>query len=176
MKVFVVIILISFCMAGCDKEGLPSGILEKEKMQAVLWDFIQAEAYTTQFIKKDSIKNDTFENAKLQQQIFALHNISKKEFYNSYDYYAGHVELMRTLLDSISLKAEREKYKILYFKEPLPARISLMPLPPLPLPKPIPMPIPTLSDTLLVDSVKTILPSVFNKQIKINSAASLLIK
>ena len=87
MRVLAVIILISWMAPGCsNKEGLPSGILKKEKMQAVLWDVIQAESYTTLFIKKDSLKSTNVENARLQQQIFAIHNISKEIFYDSYDY------------------------------------------------------------------------------------------
>ena len=138
-------------LSGCrDKDGLPDGILKKDKMQSVLWDVIQAESYTTQFIKKDSFKNTFVENAKLQQQIFALHKISKTDFYESYDYYKNHVELMRVLLDSITASGEREKYKVLYNQPIIPIVAPNSVLPPL-LPNPfvppvlIPMPIPTLT-------------------------------
>jgi hypothetical protein len=147
MKIVVFIILIC-CIAGCgEKHELPSGILKSEKMQEVLWDVILAEAYTTEFIKKDSSKNVQTENAKLQQQIFAIHKISKQEFYDSYNYYNSHIELMKTLLDSITTRGEKEKEKTLYSKPITPLRkpISLMPnslLTPLKLVI-IPMPIPT---------------------------------
>ncbi len=167
MRLLIVIILVSWMAPGCNtREGLPSGILKKEKMQAVFWDVIQAESYTTLFIKKDSLKNTNLENAKLQQHIFAIHNISKEIFYNSYDYYAAHIELMRTLLDSITARGEREKYKILYTNVVGPARISLMPLPSLPPPKPIPMPIPTLSDLPPAQSPESIQKPVFTKKPK----------
>ena len=144
-KLPVIILLIA--LAGCSSnDRLPSGILKKEKMQAVFWDVIQAQAFTSHFIKKDSA-NLEIENAKLQQQIFAIHKISKEDFLKSYNYYAGHTELMRTLLDSITSKAEREKYTNLYSKPALPqkVRISLMPLPDPPPLKVIPMPIPSLA-------------------------------
>lgn len=150
MRIFCVLILI-ICLSGCrGKDGLPNGILEKDKMQSVLWDVIQAESYTTQFIKKDSFKNSFLENAKLQQQIFALHKISKSDFYESYDYYKNHVELMRVLLDSITANGEREKYKILYNQPVIPIITTNNVLPPLlqtPLEAPvlIPMPIPTIN-------------------------------
>lgn len=145
-KFFVLILIIS--LLGCkDKDGLPGGILKKEKMQEVLWDVIQAESYTNQFIKKDSTKNYPLENAKLQQQIFAIHKISKVDFYESYDYYKNHIELMRALLDSITAKGEREKYQTLYNQPIIPAitQTILPPLLPPPLAAPvfIPMPIPT---------------------------------
>ena len=114
-------------MAGCKKKNdLPSGILKNDKMQAVLWDVILAEAYTTQYIKKDSLKNDSLENAKFQQEIFAIHNISKKEFYDSYNYYTVHSELMRSLLDSLTVKGEREKEKAIHGK--LPTRNGTRPI------------------------------------------------
>lgn len=147
MRIIVVFILI-ISLSGCrDKDGLPSGILKKDKMQAVLWDMLQAESYTTQFIKKDSSKNSLLENAKLQQQIFAIHKITKQDFYESYDYYKDHIELMRVLLDSITASGEREKYKVLYNQPVVPVATTII-LGPLELPSQltplyIPMPIPT---------------------------------
>lgn len=148
MRVAGFIILI-ICFAACNKKNaLPSGVLNAGKMQSVLWDIMMAESYTTEFIKKDSLKNAEIENAKLQQQIFSIHKISKKEFYDSYSYYNVHVDLMKTLLDSMSAKAEKEREKILYSK---PATIVREPfsLEPPPILEPekltvIPMPIPTL--------------------------------
>ena len=150
MRIFCVLILI-IALSGCrDKDGLPNGILKKDKMQSILWDVIQSESYTTQFIKKDSLKNSSLENAKLQQQIFDLHKISKTDFYESYDYYKNHVELMRVLLDSITANAERDKYKILYNQPVIPIMVHNNVLPPLlqnPAEAPIliPMPIPTIN-------------------------------
>jgi len=143
MRIFILIILIT-CLAGCkDKDGLPPGILKKDKMQEVFWNVVRAESFTTQFIKKNPLKNIEVENARLQLQIFADNNISKDEFYKSYKYYTTHVELMRNLLDSITSKSERQKYSTLY-STPLAVSVpfSLIPLPAPPLPKFIPMPIP----------------------------------
>lgn len=147
MKIAAIIISM-IGMAGCaNKDGLPSGILRANQMQAVLWDVIRAETYATQYIKKDSLKNADLENAKLQQQIFATHNISREDFYDSYQYYNKHTELMRILLDSITTRGERERYTTLYSKRSEVKTFSLMPLPPeppvLPIPtfKPITVPI-----------------------------------
>ena len=79
-------------------------------MQAVLWDVIKAEAFTTDYIKKDSAKNAAAENLKLQQQIFAIHKISKADFYNSYDYYKTNTVVFKKIVDSMIAKAERNKY------------------------------------------------------------------
>jgi hypothetical protein len=174
MRIGIVIILI-FCVEGCRKSNdLPVGILKNDKMQAVLWDVILAEAYTTQYIKKDSLKNDSLENAKFQQEIFAIHNITKKEFYDSYQYYTIHAELMRTLLDSLTVKGEREKEKVLHGKLPTtngPKPILIM-APPTTAPEKItliPMPITTtepiknlvpLQNSLPAKSSRPVFPSI----------------
>jgi len=153
MKEAAFIIIIS-CIFSCkNKDDASLGILKFDKMQAVLWDVIQAEALTVQFIKKDSLLNAPLENLKLQQQIFSDHQTNKEEFYKSYQYYSGHIQLMRSLLDSMTTMAERNKYQNLY-KPLVPQKISLMPLPPPLPPVVIPMPIPTLNSvqTLIQDT------------------------
>lgn len=153
MKIaFLILLMIGF--AGCSNNGgLPSGILKPDKMRDVFWDVIRAETYTTQFIKKDSLKNPALENAKLQQRIFASHHITEKVFYDSYRYYNAHTDLMGLLLDSITVRGEREKYSTLYSKRPGPEPFSLMRLPP---PPPIiPIPGVKFSSTPLVDSAQT---------------------
>ncbi|HTB99268.1 MAG TPA: DUF4296 domain-containing protein [Ferruginibacter sp.] len=102
MRKIIAIVLIGFCLTSCkDKNALPAGILNKDKMQAILWDVIRAESFTTNFVKRDSTKNLVLEDAKLQHQIFAMHNVTKDVFYTSYNYYRMHPELMAVVLDSI---------------------------------------------------------------------------
>ena len=79
-------------------------------MQAVLWDVIKADAFTSEFIKKDTLKNAVEENLKLQQQIFAIHKVTKTDFYNSYDYYKSNTPLFKNMLDSMIAQGERNKY------------------------------------------------------------------
>ena len=102
---------ILFFLFSCgNKNPLPSGILKPDKMQTVLWDVIRADAFTFDFIKKDSTKNLEAENVKLQQQIFAMHKITKDEFYKSYKYYTTHPNLMQPILDSLISRANKDKY------------------------------------------------------------------
>lgn len=152
MRVVTIVILICF-IAGCKNEdGLPAGILKRDKMQAVFFDVIQAESFTAQYVKKDSAKNLLIEDAKLQQKIFAVHKITKEDFYSSYNYYATHTDLMRSLLDSLTTKGEREKYAVLYAKplKPMPVRISLLPLPRATVSKLFPMLIPLVEQQSIV--------------------------
>ena len=70
-------------------------------MQGVLWDIIRTEAFTSQYIKANYIE----ENAKMQKRVFAMHHVSKEEFYQSINYYRSHSALMKTILDSMINKA-----------------------------------------------------------------------
>ena len=82
-------------------------ILSEDKMEKILWDLTQADVFTQDFISKDSAKNLTLENFKLQQKIFAKYKTDRKTFYRSYDYYLKHDELLKPLLDSMVVKNGR---------------------------------------------------------------------
>ncbi len=106
----VLLSLITFFSCG-NKNKIPSGILKPDKMQAVLWDVIKADAFTAEFIKNDSAKDAVEENLKLQQQIFSIHHISRQDFYKSYDYYKLHSDQLKVMMDSMIVQAERNKNK-----------------------------------------------------------------
>jgi Domain of unknown function (DUF4296) len=93
---------------SCNKK-LPSGIIEQEKMEVLLWEQMRADAFTREFLSRDSSKIVETEQLKLQQKIFAKYDIDKETFYNSYAYYLNHTDLMKPLLDSIVSKNTRIK-------------------------------------------------------------------
>ncbi len=110
MRIISMLLISLALFSSCKKkEKLPEGILKPEKMQAVLWDVIKAEVFTTDFIKKDSAKNAEAENLKLQQQVFAIHKITKADFYKSYDYYITHTPAFKKIIDSMLTQADRNK-------------------------------------------------------------------
>ena len=88
---------------------MEGGIINKEKMQSILWDVFQADAFTEQFIKRDTSKNAALEYAKLQHKIFAVNRVSKESFEKSYAWYKAHPAILHTILDSITAKAERQR-------------------------------------------------------------------
>ena len=110
-SIFLSLLVLIF---SCDNKQAKEGkILGSGKMQAVMWDILQAEAYTDFYLKNDSSKSVLLQNAALQKKIFSLHQISKEDFYKSYDYYSSHSSDMRIMLDSISVKAERQRNKMM---------------------------------------------------------------
>ena len=107
--------LVFFCLIALiscgNKNKIPPGVLKPDKMQAVLWDVIKADAFTTEIIKKDSAKNVTEENLKLQQEIFSIHQITRDIFYKSYNYYKTNPGQLKVIMDSMIIQAERNKSK-----------------------------------------------------------------
>jgi len=111
MRLKQIALISMFFLLSCrDKNAVPAGILKPAKMQTVLWDVLRADAFTFEFITRDSAKKPELENVKLQQQIFAVHKISKDEFYKSFEYYKAHPDVMQPMLDSMINKATRDKY------------------------------------------------------------------
>ena len=111
MRYFLVLLLSTFLISCGNKNKIPSGILSPTKMQDVLWDVLRADAFSHDFQIRDTTKNVVEENAKLQKQEFALHKVTKEEFYNSYDYYKAPTEIVKGMLDSMINKANRGRIK-----------------------------------------------------------------
>jgi hypothetical protein len=111
MRIFIFLTGLAFLSSCNNKNKVPADVLKPDKMQAVLWDVIKADVFTAEFIKKDSTKDAAAENLKLQQQIFALHKISKADFYRSYDYYKLNTEIFKKVMDSMVVRAERNRYE-----------------------------------------------------------------
>lgn len=109
MTRLLLIILGALVFGSCgNNDQVPAGVLKPDKLQAVLWDVIRAEAFTAEFIKKDSSKNAGLESEKLLQQVFAIHKTTKAEFYKSYNYYKSNTPEFTVILDSMISKAQTE--------------------------------------------------------------------
>jgi hypothetical protein len=109
MRNSVLIFLLCFVGSCTGKNDRPETILKPEKMQDVFWDYIRADVYASEFIRKDSTKNLDLENARLQDKIFKQHHITREDFDKSYTWYSNHKELMTKLMDSMIARKQREK-------------------------------------------------------------------
>ncbi|MBK8712421.1 MAG: DUF4296 domain-containing protein [Niastella sp.] len=94
-------------IVSCNSDAPPSGILSKDTMQLVMWQMIQADVYTYEFLKVDSLHSREEQSIKMQQTIFNKHHISKQTFDKSYDYYTRHSNLMGQMMDSIITQQNR---------------------------------------------------------------------
>ncbi len=112
----LILVLITIATSCDSKNKIPKNVLTKAKMQVVLWDVLQADAFAYNFVTKDSTKKPEAELAKLQKQIFAVHKVTKENFYESYNWYMAHPQIMLPILDSMSTKLTKEKYQNVWGK------------------------------------------------------------
>jgi len=139
---WIVIILLATGIGCSDKKSVPSGILEREEMQNVLWDMIQADQYTTYLAKDSAHINLKLEDLRLYDQVFQLHHVSREKFSESYKYYMAHPELTQTLLDSLQAMGNR-------LRSDTYSRPMVKPAPPPVIPAPITKaPIKKIADSL----------------------------
>ena len=120
----VLIWLLLITVVSCSKSRVPKDILPPEKMQAVYWDYLKVDVFVNDYVRRDSGKNLEIESARLQNQVFQLHNISRKQFYSSYDYYLHNPGTFKPILDTL-IKRRQDEAKI---QDSLKARQSALPI------------------------------------------------
>lgn len=99
--VYLLIFFVLFIGCNAKKQSLPPNIIPPRQMELILWDYIKADAFCAEFLKRSPGVNDTIENIKLQQTIFDHYKITKEQFYNSYHYYCTQPSLLTAIMDSI---------------------------------------------------------------------------
>ena len=99
---FVLVAVIFSCQSSVPKDVLPP-----KKMQAVLWDVMQADEMAEYYSVKDSSFRRLDKHADYYQQIFSLHKITKEDFTKSLSYYENHPAALKSILDSLQSIGER---------------------------------------------------------------------
>ncbi len=102
--IFLLLMIAISCRQDASKK-----IIEPEQMKVVIWDMLNADSWHEQLKLRDTLVKYTNENFKFYNQIFAAHNITKEQFYNSYKYYQTNPLKMQALLDSATAYGERIK-------------------------------------------------------------------
>ena len=107
----LLVILVCFLVACRSPNKIPDEIIGIDKMKLIVWDMIQAGAFTE---NKFSRYPDTFRIKTLEmfQQVFVIHGITKDEFYKSYRYYEAHPDKNKILMDSVSAYATRHRIEL----------------------------------------------------------------
>ena len=102
MKKLLFLIFI-ICFVACSGgDRVPKGILPRDKMQQVLWDMINAGEFLNNYIYTSDTINKVAENEKIYSEVLRLHEITRKDFEKSYEYYRQHPLMMKSILDSLS--------------------------------------------------------------------------
>lgn len=102
---FFLIIFLNSCGSGPAKD-----VMDKEKMQAVLWDVAKGGEFVNGYVYyRYPNLNRAAVNQEVLKKIFDLHGISKKQFDKSLEYYQKRPETFVAMLDSIAAQQNRIK-------------------------------------------------------------------
>ncbi|MBL7699756.1 MAG: DUF4296 domain-containing protein [Chitinophagaceae bacterium] len=105
--------LIVLMFAACtNRTKVPEGIIEQKRMEKIMWDMLQADRYVSSFILNQPNDSPDVKNEKaalFYEKVFSLNKISKEEFLKSYKFYLGRPDITKTMFDSISARADRQR-------------------------------------------------------------------
>lgn len=106
-----VVLLIVLLVACTNKNKIPSDVLPREEMEKVMWDMIQADRFSSQFMERDSTlrKNIKIETLKQYERVFQLHKVTREEFVHSFKFYLSRPDINRVLFDTMAARANRRR-------------------------------------------------------------------
>ncbi len=118
--VWFLFLVLSACSG---KNDVPTGVLERQRMEDVMWDMIQADQYYREYLIRDSVGKDIQQmRYNLYEEVFKIHKISRATFDKSYDYYSNRPKLMKDIFDSLSANGNRKLQD--FYKPAIPANDS----------------------------------------------------
>jgi hypothetical protein len=121
-KLFFCFLTVIF-ISGCKPE-VPKDVLPPKKMQAVLWDVLRADDMANVYALSDTSFYSFQKHAPYYRTILEVHSITKKDFVNSLEYYKSHPVLLKKILDSIQVVAERERVRVESKSKIVPTKID----------------------------------------------------
>ena len=102
MNKYIVLVAFIGSIIGCNsKEQIPKNIIPPTKMTYVLWDVMKADELANYYRIKDSTWSGIGKHEQLYKTVYQVHHITKEDFRRSMDYYDGHPDLLKPILDSI---------------------------------------------------------------------------
>ena len=104
---FIILIILSF---GCIRNNkVPKDVIPQNQMRKIMWDLMRADAYVTDFIMKDSIRDKKVESAKLYEKIFEIHATTQETFKKSLAFYQSRPDLFKVVSDSLRVDEKKSQ-------------------------------------------------------------------
>jgi len=109
MRFFLFIILIISNFACIRDNKVPKDVIPQNQMRKIMWDLMRADAYVTDFIMKDSIRDKKAESAKLYEKIFEIHATTQETFKKSLAFYQSRPDLFKVVSDSLRVDEKKSQ-------------------------------------------------------------------
>lgn len=106
MRTSLLFFLVFIC--GC-KPDIPKDVLPPAKMQAVLWDVLQADELAEQYAHADSSFLKILKHARYYQAAFKVHRTTEETFKKSIRFYMEHPAFFKPILDSMEAAGNRRQ-------------------------------------------------------------------
>jgi len=107
----ILVIIVYFLALACS--STPKHVLPVNTMKVVMFDMLKADDWYARIIVGDTLMQRVKEDIPLYEQVFAVHKLTKKEFFDSYHYYEAHPVAYKELIDSLESYANNQKLKML---------------------------------------------------------------
>src|ERR1041385_8817185 len=105
LSLILISILLFYSCRG--KVKVPSHVLSRPQMQAVIWDLVRADEWLKDYVFNiDSTIDRRKESIKMYNEVFKIHHIDKKKFQESFTWYRAHPDFLKIVLDSIYAKVQ----------------------------------------------------------------------
>jgi hypothetical protein len=92
---------------------MPKNVLPVNTMKVVMFDMLKADDWYARILVGDTLMQRVKEDIPLYEQVFAVHKLTKKQFFDSYHYYESHPVAYKELVDSLESYANMQKLKTL---------------------------------------------------------------
>lgn len=99
-------------LVACNN-GTPKNVLSVNTMKVVMFDMLKADEWYARQLVGDTLMLKVKEDIPLYEQVFAVHKLTKKQFFDSYHYYEAHPVAYKELIDSLESYANIQKLKTL---------------------------------------------------------------
>ena len=107
----ILVIIVYLLALACS--STPKHVLPVNTMKVVMFDMLKADDWYARIIVGDTLMQRVKEDIPLYEQVFAVHKLTKKEFFDSYHYYESHPVAYKELIDSLESYANNQKLKML---------------------------------------------------------------
>lgn len=91
---------------SCSSDGVPEGVMQPDKLEAVLYDVIRTDEWVDFAVLQDSTFRGFGKRAALYDSVFNLHAITKEDYRRSMAFYQSRPDLLKTVLDSLRVKSD----------------------------------------------------------------------
>ena len=106
------ILLVVVLLVACNSR-LPKNVLPVNTMKVVMFDMLKADEWYARKLAGDTLMLRMKDDIPLYEQVFAVHKLTKQQFFDSYHYYEAHPVAYKELVDSLESYANNQKLKTL---------------------------------------------------------------